>query len=180
MTGEPGAVTVRAATPADAAVIAGHRAAMFRDMGLVPDDRAAEALARAAAGYLAEALADGTYAGWLAVEAAGLVVGGAGVQLRPIVPRPGPDGRVLTAPQALLLNVYTLPAWRRRGLAAALVGAALVGAALDWAEARGCSSVVLHASDEGRALYERLGFRPTNEMQFHGAPVRPVSRSPRP
>ncbi len=175
MTGPAASFSLRVATAADAAAIGGHRAAMFRDMGSVADDETAEALARAAADYLAGSLADGTYAGWLAVDAAGLVVGGAGVQLRPIVPRPRPGGGVLTGPQALLLNVYTVPAWRGRGVAAALVGRAL-----EWAEARGCSSVVLHASDAGRALYERLGFRPTNEMQFHGAPRRPDPRSPSP
>jgi len=27
-------------------------------------------------------------------------------------------------------------------------------------------SVALHASDEGRALYEQLGFKPSDEMQL--------------
>lgn len=166
--------TIRTATPADAAVIAAHRVAMFRDMGRLDgaESEAADALAGAVTGYLAGALASGEYAGWLAFDAGGQVVAGAGVQLRPVVPSPGPGGRVLTAPQAYLLNVYTAPAWRRRGVAEALVRRALA-----WAEARGCSSVALHASDAGRALYERLGFRPTNEMRFHGAPQAIVRRS---
>ena len=168
---DPRAFTIRAATPADAATIGRHRAAMFRDMGRLAADDPGDALAGATAGYLADAMPAGLYVGWLA-EADGRVVGGAGVQLRPLVPRPAPGGGVLTAPQALLLNVYTEPAWRRRGVAEALVRRAL-----DWADARGVSGVVLHASDAGRALYERLGFRPTNEMAFHGAPVVPLTRT---
>jgi ribosomal protein S18 acetylase RimI-like enzyme len=31
---------------------------------------------------------------------------------------------------------------------------------------RGIRRIVLHASDEGRRLYERLGFVPTNEMRL--------------
>jgi hypothetical protein len=43
---------------------------------------------------------------------------------------------------------------------------------LAWSEARGLASLILHASDEGRSLYERLGFVGTNEMRWSGTPVR--------
>jgi ribosomal protein S18 acetylase RimI-like enzyme len=64
-------------------------------------------------------------------------------------------------PEAIVLNVYVEPAWRRRGVADALMRAVL-----DALAARGIQRVVLHASDEGRRLYERLGFVPTNEMRL--------------
>ena len=35
---------------------------------------------------------------------------------------------------------------------------------------RGVKRVVLHASDAGRALYERLGFVATNEMRLNKLP----------
>jgi hypothetical protein len=34
--------------------------------------------------------------------------------------------------------------------------------------ARGIRRVVLHASADGRRLYERIGFVPTNEMRLEG------------
>ena len=37
---------------------------------------------------------------------------------------------------------------------------------LDWALAQGFDRVSLHASDAGRALYQSLGFEPTNEMRW--------------
>jgi hypothetical protein len=37
---------------------------------------------------------------------------------------------------------------------------------IQWLKEQGFSSVVLHASDEGRPLYETLGFVPTNEMRL--------------
>ena len=37
---------------------------------------------------------------------------------------------------------------------------------LAWCRAQGMSSLNLHASDSGRALYESLGFAPTNEMRI--------------
>lgn len=52
-------------------------------------------------------------------------------------------------------------AWRRRGVAEALMRAVLEALA-----GRGIRRVVLHASDEGRRLYERLGFTVTNEIRL--------------
>ncbi|MBI3742580.1 MAG: GNAT family N-acetyltransferase, partial [Chloroflexi bacterium] len=37
---------------------------------------------------------------------------------------------------------------------------------LDWCRANNIRTVILHASDDGRALYESLGFKPTNEMRL--------------
>ncbi len=173
---EPAAILVREATPDDAGTIGRHRAAMFRDMGSIASDAAERALRDATAAYARDAIARGEYRGWFAepLAAPGHVVAGAGVQVRALVPRPGAGGSVLVRPQALVLNVYTEPTWRRRGL-----GDRLMRAVLAWADMAEMSSVVLHASDAGRALYERLGFRPTNEMIYHGAPVtlaRPTKR----
>ena len=84
------------------------------------------------------------------------------MQLRPILPRPrtGTDDLEL-GPEAIVLNVYVEPAWRRRGVAETLMRVVL-----DALAARGIRRIVLHASDEGRRLYERIGFVPTNEMRL--------------
>lgn len=39
---------------------------------------------------------------------------------------------------------------------------------LDWARQERLDRLVLHASDDGRPLYERLGFAATNEMRYRG------------
>jgi ribosomal protein S18 acetylase RimI-like enzyme len=51
--------------------------------------------------------------------------------------------------------------WRRRGIAEALMRTLL-----DDLAARRVCRIVLHASADGRRLYERLGFTPTNEMRL--------------
>jgi ribosomal protein S18 acetylase RimI-like enzyme len=154
---------VRPADAADIPLLAHHRAAMFRDMGqLAPPLE--EALRRATASYLREALPRGEYLAWVAENTgtSPAVVGGAGVQLRSILPRPRARTDDLElGPEAIVLNVYVEPAWRRRGVAEALMRAVL--GSLD---RRGIRRVVLHASDEGRRLYERLGFVTTNEMRL--------------
>ena len=92
------------------------------------------------------------------------IIAGAGLQLRELLPRPdAARERLVHGPQALVLNVYTERAWRRRGVADALMRELL-----RWCRGNGIESVVLHASGEGRPLYEKLGFSPTNEMRYDG------------
>ena len=152
---------IRRATVADADVIARHRIAMFRDMGggSLPDEGAAEALETAARRYLHEALPSGLYCGWLAATDEGVAVAGGGMIVQRGVPRPE---NVHGDEEAYLLNVYVEPAHRRRGLARMLMEAML-----GWARERPLARVVLHASEDGRALYQSLGFfEVTNEMRL--------------
>jgi GNAT superfamily N-acetyltransferase len=143
--------------------LAHHRAAMFRDMGQIVDpldDR----IERATASYLREALPRGEFLAWVAEldGSPATVIGGAGVQLRPILPRPRPGTEDLElGPEAIVLNVYVEPAWRRHGVAEALMQALLTTLS-EW----GVRRVVLHAAADARSLYERLGFVATNEMRL--------------
>ena len=146
-------------------ILARHRAAMFRDMGELSDDLA-DTLIEASRAYFALAIPDGRCVAWVAEagDRPGEVIGGACVQLRELLPRPAPRGASLErGPQGLILNVYTEPAWRRRGVAEALMRELL-----RWCRANGIESLVLHASEDGRPLYRRLGFTPTNEMRYQG------------
>jgi len=153
---------IRRATVDDVPVVARHRVAMFRDMGQVPTEAMAAQLLELSLPALGAALRDGSYVGWLAIDATGDIVAGAGVHIKPQLPRPAPDhATIASGPVPLVLNVYTEPAWRRRGLARALMSTLM-----QWAKDQGCDRVVLHASPDGRALYESVGFVPTNEMRW--------------
>src|SRR4030095_16187948 len=80
---------IRRATVQDADIIASHRARMFQDMGDVSDD-GFEILRSKARLRLKEWLESGDYIGWLAAPAdkQETVVGGAGLQLQMLLPRP--------------------------------------------------------------------------------------------
>jgi GNAT superfamily N-acetyltransferase len=65
------------------------------------------------------------------------------------------------APRGNILNVYTRPENRRMGLARKLMDTSLA-----WCLLHGVRAVILHASADGRRLYELLGFKPTNEMRI--------------
>ena len=148
---------VRMAVPADAPVLARQRRLMFEAMGMVGDMGQAEELEAVAREWIARELAAGSFYSWI-VEYGGEVVAGGGLQLRPLMPRPG---HVRGKPEGLILSVWTEPDHRRRGLATRVVEAMLA-----WCREHGIRRVTLHASDEGRRIYERLGFRATNEMRL--------------
>jgi GNAT superfamily N-acetyltransferase len=146
---------IRHATGADAAVIARQRVRMFLDMGdLEPRD--APSVESATRARLAVELVSGEYIGWV-VETGNDVVAGAGVMLHQYYPNAeNPRGR----PTAHIFNVYTEPEHRRHGLAQKLIAEILA-----WCRAHDYPRASLHASDAGRAVYERLGFAPSNEMR---------------
>ena len=148
-------IQIRPATVMDVAEVVKLRRLMFEAMGII-DPAQLDASDAACEVYFREAIANGQYCGWLAVTPAGEVVasGGAVVDEHP----PGPtnaSGRI-----AYIMNVYTQPAYRRRGLARRIMLEILA-----WVRATGLSRVALHASEDGRSLYTGLGFQPSNEMR---------------
>ncbi|AAF10251.1 GNAT family N-acetyltransferase [Deinococcus radiodurans] len=147
-------MNIRLATSADAETIAQQRDAMFVDMG-----EAAEKLARVHDSSLAwhrRALESGLYTGFLA-ETDGEIVGGAGLLWQDLPPNPDTDLDV----RGYVMNVYVRPDQRGQGLARRLLERVL-----DECAAHGVTQVSLHASEAGRPLYEKLGFKPTNEMKL--------------
>jgi GNAT superfamily N-acetyltransferase len=145
---------LRPASTCDTAAIARHRRLMFDEMGLA-SGAALERVESETRAALEHAMIEGYYHHWFA-EQDGRIIAGAGV----IVARwlPMPDEPALA--RATVLNVYTEPAFRNRGLARRLMHTVI-----DWCRAQGLASVQLHASDAGRPLYEALGFKATNEMR---------------
>jgi GNAT superfamily N-acetyltransferase len=146
---------VREARSSDLPMILHHRRQMFRDMGYT-NPAALDAMQKTTEPLLARGLAEGFYRGWL-VEDEGCVVAGGGVFIADWPSHP----RGVQTKRVEIVNVYTEPEHRRRGLARLMMEAILT-----WCRAKGFGTVVLHASDHGRALYESLGFNPTNEMRL--------------
>jgi len=129
---------------------------MFRDMKS-GSDAELDAVVEDCRPWLERALADQSYRGWLAEDRDGKVVAGGGLLITSWPPRP----RDHNARRAFVFNVYTEPEFRKKGVARELM-LLMIG----WLREQGFRSVALHASDEGRHLYEALGFEATNEMRL--------------
>ena len=148
-------VRIREATVADVDVIVSHRSSMFAEMGH-GDETTRATMAAEARPFIEAALEEGSYRGWL-VEDERRIVAGGGLLIVGFPPTPrDPNPR-----RVWILNMYTDPPDRRRGLAKELLLAMIA-----WCRQEGFRSVHLHASEAGRPLYAQLGFRPTSEMQL--------------
>ncbi len=60
----------------------------------------------------------------------------------------------ITGKFAYIMNMYTKPKWRRKG-----IGSALLEKLIEEIKEKEIKSVVLHATPYGKPLYEKFGFR---------------------
>ena len=148
--------TIRRATIDDAPIITHHRRAMFQDMGEC-DNTKLDAMSASFKSWVTDRLASGEYCGWLTMNEQGTVIAGAGLWLLAWAPTPSDQ----STHRGYIFNVYTQPDYRRRGLARRLMVTIL-----DYCRENKMGVVALHASADGRALYESLGFKQTNEMRL--------------
>jgi GNAT superfamily N-acetyltransferase len=148
---------IRLATVQDIPIIIKQRRAMFDDIGGYDSDRL-DAMNIQYAQWVKERLTCNEFMGWFVINENRDVVAGAGLWIQELMPNPfeasGYRGHVV--------NVYTDPEYRHRGLARQLMLTVL-----DWCKAQGIKSVTLNASEFGRPLYESLGFKQDNHMIIH-------------
>jgi len=132
---------------------------MFTDMGVEVDAPLLDGEFRA---WLREMMPAGTYRAWVVEDKSRSIVAGGGVSVLPWPPGP----RYMGTRIGVVYNVYTEPAHRRAGLARRLMEA-IHG----WCREAGVASMALNASDDGRPLYEKLGYQVTaSPMMFFAVP----------
>jgi len=127
---------------------------LSRGLPVVPEEMAA--MEQAYARFARARLADGTMKAWV-IEAQGQIVACGALLVLLYPPNPiDPSGRT-----ARLYSMYTLPDYRRKGLARRIALKAI-----DYCKAQGIKRLALGASPMGKPLYESLGFQPTSEMRL--------------
>jgi GNAT superfamily N-acetyltransferase len=151
---------LRLATLDDIPTLVRHRRGMFVDMdalkGGTLDPHGLDAMDVTYASYARACLIDGRMQAWIIADGDQPAASGA-ILYTDWLPRPDGKQSVL----AYVHSVYTEPDYRRRGLARRILVAIMAEC-----RARGLPRLSLHASDQGRGLYEQLGFVPTNEMRL--------------
>lgn len=147
-------VRLRPAGPGDFETLVAHRLGMWRDMG-GKSERALQAHRPVYRAWALPRLRSGELTAVIA-EVDGQPVGSGALWWMPAQPRPG----LAASTNPYILSMYTRPEYRGLGVATAVVKA-LVRIARQGRAGR----VTLHASAQGRKLYERLGFELTTEMR---------------
>jgi GNAT superfamily N-acetyltransferase len=147
--------TIRQATTHDAFLIARQRKLMFAEEKHYTEADLAQ-MEMLYEAWVMPKLACGDYQGWFALNSSKEVIGGVGLWLRewpPIL-------KNYTGKQGYVENVFTLPAYRRRGVARQLMSALL-----DWVRtSKACYEVELHPTQMAHPLYSSLGFEGNQGM----------------
>jgi GNAT superfamily N-acetyltransferase len=146
---------IRRASAADAALLAEHRARVWREVGNW-DEPAMTAQIPIWTAWMRDAVASGRYVSFVAEED-GTALASGSLLIYTAIPRPGSD----SDREGRVQSVYVLPEARRRGIARALMAHIL-----DYARGAALIRLVLNPSDEARPLYESLGFAALDEMGF--------------
>lgn len=108
--------------------------------------------------WLAPRLLSGAYFGWMATAGDPQPVGGIGMMAIDWPPHPA---HPLQSARGYILNLFVEPEHRGRGVARALMARAT-----QEAKQRGLDFMILHATEMGRPLYEKLGWGRTAEMSL--------------
>ena len=140
--------TIRQATPDDIATLTDLRVTFFEEIGDITDEKHAAAFWEATNHYLNEALPQGKFLAWVAEED-GQIVATSGLIFFEQAPTP----TNLVGNEGYILNMYTLPQWRGKGIARILLEEII-----SYVKNTGVSQLWLYATDQGRPLYEKLGF----------------------
>jgi GNAT superfamily N-acetyltransferase len=108
--------------------------------------------------YFNESITKDEFAAWLAIDNE-KIVATSGVSFY-MVP---PSFKNITGKVAYIMNMYTISDYRRQGIAAILFEK-IINEAKD----RGYNRITLNATNQGRPLYEKFGFKElSNEMELN-------------
>ena len=144
--------SIRRATVDDIEELVRLRLAMMAEMADHFGDGAVTGqdseLADANRAFMREAIPAGEFVSYV-VESGGEMIASSGLRVHRVAPHTGN----LEGVSAYILNMYTVPAWRGRGLATALLEQLV-----RHARGAGAKSVSLRASAAGRSVYEGYGF----------------------
>ena len=144
---------LRPINPDDLEIICRHRHEMFKVSGRT--DEMVAPMTEHFRPWLKPMLEDGRYFGWF-ITSTGRVLAGVGMMVIDWPPHPSHPTQ---SARGYILNMYVEPEARRLGL-----GRQLMGLCRQEAERRKLEYLVLHATKQGRGLYEKLGWDSTSEM----------------
>src|SRR5437762_6357186 len=154
----PNTFIVRSAGPEDASMLTTLRVALFRELGQDVSPERQATFERVVLIAFTEGLERGCCLGWLAESGDRDTIGSAALLVFPRLPSPESH----SSTEGYLQSVYTVPSWRKHGVATALSQAAVAkGREL------GLARIRLHATHDGQPVYGAIGLLSReNEMEL--------------
>ncbi|QSJ14225.1 GNAT family N-acetyltransferase [Nostoc sp. UHCC 0702] len=148
---------LRRASFADLEALVKLRLELLREVDDIQDDTDTAAIAQATRKYLVDKMPQGEFLAWVA-EVENQIVATSGLVFFTRPPYNGNSSGL----EAYVMNVYTVPIWRGQGIATALLREII-----SFVKETEAKRIWLHASKDGKPLYEKLGFvSTTKEMEI--------------
>ena len=147
------ALNYKKATIEDLKILTETRIEVLRAANKLSDDIDMTEVEKQSYEYYQEALKSGTHVAYLVFDGE-VVVGTGGISYFKVMPTyHNPTGE-----KAYIMNMYTKPECRRRGIALKTLDLLV-----EDARAKGVCSITLEATDMGRPLYDKYGFVKMND-----------------
>ncbi len=150
-------LTYKKATLEDMDILTATRIEVLRAANKLSDDVDMSEVKKQSYDYYNKALRNGTHIAYLVFDKS-RVIGAGGVSFFQVMPTyHNPSGK-----KAYIMNMYTSPEYRRRGIAYKVLDMLVKDA-----KSMGISAISLEATVMGLPLYEKYGFtKMKNEMEF--------------
>lgn len=143
---------LRLVTLEDVGALVELRMKFLREMGMEKGRSSEERreMAKKTAQFFSDTISKGSFLSWV-VEVEGRIVATSGLVFMQKPPVYGnASGR-----EAYIMNMYTLPEYRRKGY-----GTLLMKEMLEYLKSSGIERASLHYTRDGLPLYEKFGFKP--------------------
>ncbi len=157
LVGDTQGYTFKRATIEDLEELVRTRIIVLRAANRLAEDVDMSGVEQESFAYYERALASGAHVAYLVYDGTDLI-GAGGVSFYQVMPTyHNPSGR-----KAYIMNMYTAPEYRRRGVAMQMLELLVKNA-----KEAGVMQIGLEATDMGRRLYEKYGFRQAgSEMEL--------------
>lgn len=145
------------ATIEDIGILTKTRIEVLRAANQLSDDADMTEVEKQSYEYYSKALRDGSHTAYLVFDGTNFI-GAGGVSYYRVMPTyHNPSGN-----KAYIMNMYTSPKYRRKGIAYKTLDLLVRDA-----KSRGVNVILLEATEMGRPLYEKYGFiKMNNEMEL--------------
>ena len=142
-------ITYRKAILSDAKKLSEIRSLFLKEMNNITTEEDRIVVEQANFEYFKKALCDNTFVAWIAIDNEEIIAT-SGLSFFSVPP----FFSVLNGKVAYIMNMYTFPIYRNRG-----IGTKLFVKIVDEAKHLGYKKITLNATDMGRPLYEKYGFK---------------------
>jgi GNAT superfamily N-acetyltransferase len=150
-------VNIRQASLDDLDMLVQLRVALLVEIGDIKNVAGEKSAKEANRAYITESIQKGDFLSWVA-EIDGKIVSTSGLTFW----KKPPTYKSSTGLEAYIMNMYTLPEWRRNGIATMLLREII-----SFVKTTGVKRIWLHATTGGKPIYEKEQFIvPANDLEL--------------